>query len=282
MTTKKKETHSTSKTISFEAARLNLYDSVKERSENVIGSQIQAARESRNLSLTRLAELLSKYGVIIQKSGISRWENGNSVPNAYQLLALCHALDIEDGIGYFTRSPKKEDTLNFEGLKKLSEYKELLIASGRYKPEPSAVSSEIEYITVRISMLPVSAGPGEFLSDDSFENVSFPASAVPHNADFGIRVSGDSMEPVYHDGQIVWVERCETLNPGEIGIFDYDGRGYLKRYEEREPDGEQAESFLTSDGVLRMQPVLVSYNAKYDPIVVSPNAFFRIEGKVIN
>ena len=41
--------------------------------------------------------------------------------------------------------------------------------------------------------------------------VSFPEKSVPKGADFGVRVSGDSMEPVYHDGQIVWVEECETV-----------------------------------------------------------------------
>ena len=38
----------------------------------------------------------------------------------------------------------------------------------------------------------------------SYEN---HASSVPAGAEFGIYVSGDSMEPRYHSGQIVWV-RC--------------------------------------------------------------------------
>ncbi len=282
MATTKKETHSTSKIISFEAARSKLYDSVKERSENVIGTQIQAAREARGLSLVRLSELLSKYGISAQKTSISRWENGSTIPNAYQLLALCHALEIEDGIEYFTREPKKDDALNSEGWKKLAEYKALLIASGQFKPEPSAASSAIEYVTKKISMLPVSAGPGEFLSDECFEDVDFPASDVPENADYGIKVNGNSMEPVYHDGQIVWVQRCETLNPGEVGIFEYGGSGYLKQYEEQEPDAEVIEAFTSSDGDVRMQPVLVSYNSKYEKIVVSPHTYFRIEGRALN
>lgn len=62
-----------------------------------------------------------------------------------------------------------------------------------------------------VSNLAVSAGTGEFLEEGNFEMVSFPEKSVPKGADFGVRVSGDSMEPVYHDGQIVWVEECETL-----------------------------------------------------------------------
>jgi len=46
--------------------------------------------------------------------------------------------------------------------------------------------------------------------------------------DFGVRVNRDSMEPVYHDGQIVWVEKTVALQPGEAGIFICNGEGYLK------------------------------------------------------
>ena len=282
MAATKKEARNASKIIPFDAAHGKLYNSLRERDENVIGQQIQAAREAHGLSITALTERLSQYGITAQRSSISRWETGETVPNAYQLLAVCHALNIEDGINYFTREPKREPVLNNEGLGKLAEYKELLILSGKYKPTPLPTKGKIKYITKKVSMLPVSAGTGEFLSDDSFEEVSFPASAVPEEADFGIRVSGDSMEPVYHDGQTVWVQQCECLYPGEVGIFEYDGNGYLKLYDEQEPDENNQEYFLTSDGTLRMQPVLVSYNEKYKPIVVSPHTFFRVAGRVLN
>ena len=92
-----------------------------------------------------------------------------------------------------------------------------------------------------VSNLAVSAGTGAFLEEDSFEHISVPANTVPKGAEFGIRVSGDSMEPVYHDGQIVWVERCETLSIGQVGVFVYDGEGYLKSYGEREPAAREAD-----------------------------------------
>ena len=88
--------------------------------------------------------------------------------------------------------------------------------------------------------------------------------------DFGVRVSGNSMEPVYHDGQIVWVERCETLSIGQVGVFVYDGEGYLKSYGEREPDESDRDAFTDSYGRLHMQPVLVSYNKDYSDRIISP------------
>ena len=76
-----------------------------------------------------------------------------------------------------------------------------------------------------VSNLSVSAGSGAFLDEGSAERGSFPVTAAPQGAEFGVRVSGDSMEPVYHDGQIIWVERCARVNPWEVGVFIYDGEG---------------------------------------------------------
>ena len=52
---------------------------------------------------------------------------------------------------------------------------------------------------------------------------------VPEAANFGVRVAGDSMEPRFHSGQTVWVHQQPTLDPGEIGVFLYDGSAYLKQ-----------------------------------------------------
>ena len=109
--------------------------------------------------------------------------------------------------------------------------------------------------------------------------VSFPESSIPDGAEFGVRVSGDSMEPVYHDGQIVWVQQCETLRTGEVGVMIYDGQGYIKAYAEQEPD--DLETYLDSNGVRRMQPVLVSYNKAYAPKPASLELEFRIVGRVL-
>ena len=119
--------------------------------------------------------------------------------------------------------------------------------------------SILKYIEMPVSNLAVSASTSEFLNEGNFEMVSFPEKSVPKGADFGVRVSGDSMEPVYQDGQIVWVEECETLAVGEFGIFAYDGYGYLKVHSEQEANEQQKDAFTDSYGCLHMQPVMLSY-----------------------
>ena len=165
--------------------------------------------------------------------------------------------------------------------KKVAEYEMDLIASRRYQPDAEE-PAEIDYIMMPVSELPVSAGLGAFLEGEMFQQIQVPASSVPAGAEFGIYVSGDSMEPRYHSGQIVWVKRCEELECGDIGIFVYDDCGYLKKYDEHTPDKSQAEFLTDSYGVVHNQPVLVSLNTKYSPILISPEQRFEIVGKVLN
>jgi repressor LexA len=94
-------------------------------------------------------------------------------------------------------------------------------------------------------------------------------------------VSGNSMEPVYHDGQIVWVQQCESLAIGQVGVFIYDGEGYLKVYSEQEPDVSVRDDFTDSYGEVRMQPVMLSYNQDYAPRAIVPGAAFRVVGRVL-
>ena len=68
-----------------------------------------------------------------------------------------------------------------------------------------------------------------------------------------------------------WVSRIQV----------YDNEGYIKAYDEQEPDENMAESYTDSFGVVRPQPVLISYNEDYPPKVVSPYASFQIVGRVL-
>ncbi|MBP5719176.1 MAG: LexA family transcriptional regulator [Abditibacteriota bacterium] len=258
----------------------NLYNAKEEQERNIVGRAIAKARKQRKLSQDAFSAYLRQYGLTIKKAALSKWETGENVPSAYQLLALCYALDIENVRDYFTSNPAHLAPLDEQGLRKLRDYKEDLIASGRYRPVSVQDNGRIRCVDMPVSTLPVSAGTGQFLDEDSFEMIPFPESSIPVGAEFGIRVSGDSMEPVYQDGQIVWVRPCQSLHPGEVGVFLYDGSGYLKVYGEKDaPAGDGP----TEDGVSpAKQPVLLSYNKKYEPILVLPEAVFRVAGKALN
>lgn len=179
--------------IPIDKTKQRPYDAAVEKEQNIIGTRIAQLRKEKGLSLAALSRLLGEYGLGIQRTGLSRWESGDAVPNAYQLVALSCAFGIED-VDYFTGQQKRPPELNQEGLHKLAEYKADLIATGKYRPNPQPIA-KLRYIEMPVSNLAVSAGTGAFLEEDSFEHISFPANTVPKGAEFGIRVSGDSMEP---------------------------------------------------------------------------------------
>ena len=259
------------------------YNAEQERRENIIGKRIQEVRKAHGVSLEGLGCLLSQYGIEMKQTGIGRWESGTVIPNAYQLMALSHIFQIEDPKTFFMEHPADPDALNEEGLRKLREYKEDLIASGKYRlaPAPAAGSNVLKFREMPMSLLPVSAGPGAFLDENNFELKRFPADEIPDGAEFAIRISGDSMEPVYSSGQIIWVQLCKQLRPGEVGIFEYDGNGYVKMYDEQYPEETFLDEYTTSDGQVLPQPVLVSYNESYAPRPVNPNTSFCIIGRVL-
>lgn len=78
--------------------------------------------------------------------------------------------------------------------------------------------------------LPVSAGPGEFLDSSEYETVSIPDGAITRAASYALRISGNSMNPKYLDGDILMVEKCDAVMPGELGIFVLDNAGYFKKF----------------------------------------------------
>ena len=78
--------------------------------------------------------------------------------------------------------------------------------------------------------LPVSAGPGVYLDDSLAEEISIPYNEKTETADFALRISGNSMEPKYHDGDVLLVENTESVEIGELGIFILDGNGYFKKF----------------------------------------------------
>lgn len=259
------------------------YNAEQERRENIIGQRIQEVRKAHGVSLEGLSYALRHYGIDMKQTGIGRWESGTVIPNAYQLMALSHIFQIEDPKTFFAETPADADALNEDGLRKVREYKEDLIASGKYRPAPApaAGSNVLKFREMPMSLLPVSAGPGAFLDENNFELRRFPADEIPDGAEFAIRISGDSMEPVYSSGQIIWVQLCKQLRPGDVGIFEYDGNGYVKMYDEQYPEETFLDEYTTSDGQVLPQPVLVSYNEAYAPRPVNPNTSFCIIGRVL-
>lgn len=109
---------------------------------------------------------------------------------------------------------------------------------------------------------PASAGTGQYLNDVRVERIELP---VDVDADFVIPIKGDSMEPDYHDGDLVFIQTSVDLNNGVIGVFNYNGDAYIKQ--------------LVID---KDQAYLHSLNPAYKDMPITPDTDFRIIGEVVD
>ena len=226
-----------------------------------LGKIIATYRKQNNLSQTQLSEILMKNGFKASNKAVSSWEKDTTGPSASLLLFLCKQLGITDIYGeYYGNNPSNPlSGLNEEGKEKALDYIQLLVDSGRFQNATILPFRR----TIRLFDIPASAGVGNFLDGDNFTEVEV-GEEVPEAADFGIRISGDSREPRFVNGQILWVQKQDTLNNGEIGIFFLDGNAYCKKLQDDEK------------GLY-----LISLNSTYKPIAINENQTFMIFGKVV-
>lgn len=87
-------------------------------------------------------------------------------------------------------------------------------------------------LSIHCSQNRVSAGIGEELSDyEQWDTVDVIETPVSRKADFMLVVDGESMSPKFHDGDYVLVRQQPAVEQGQIGIFNIDGKGYIKKYD---------------------------------------------------
>ena len=122
-------------------------------------------------------------------------------------------------------------------------------------------------VQIKVYDQPAAAGLGNYLDEPESHMEQYPTKVIPSKTDFGVIISGDSMEPKVHNGGTVFVRAMPAIDPGQIGIFVLDGKAYCKK--------------LSVDHQKR-EIRLVSLNPKYDDIIVREDYDdFRTLGRVL-
>ncbi len=109
--------------------------------------------------------------------------------------------------------------------------------------------SKIKTVFIKHSSDKVSAGFGfDFEDYAEWDDIEVPLTPESRKADFCLTIDGDSMEPKYHNGDIVLVREQPAVDIGQIGIFSIEGAGFIKKF-----GGDR----------------LISLNDEYDDILLS-------------
>lgn len=129
------------------------------------------------------------------------------------------------------------------------------------QPEPEDDEPEQdEEFFIDLCSLPASAGSGVQLDDGFTEPMQIKHTSIAERANYAVRVSGNSMEDKYYDGDIVLIETCPDIEIGEIGIFIVNDQGYIKQ---------------------RGEDRLISLNPEYDDIFIHEEDVVYCRGRVL-
>ena len=229
-----------------------------------VGEQIKKYRNIKGMTQQDIADALGESSGRV----IYNWEKGIGRPDCDKLARLCDLLGVSADELIGCKSMAQRPTATEWGT--LQKYRAL----DEHGKEVVDYLIDSEYKRVRLSMkkpkprmlkidwftLPASAGTGNILDSDLAEELLVPESAEAEQADFVISVGGDSMEPTYHDGDKVFVEKCDSVDIGEVGIFVVNGDAYIKELGNK---------------------CLISHNEKYKPIRIGEGDSVYCCGKVI-
>lgn len=236
------------------------------------GSRLKARREQLGITQVQLAHLLG-----VTKGAVGNYEAEISSPKADILYRVFDVLKC-DANYLFQDEMNASDlasTLSLEETEHIKKYRALDgygkkmvdvvldLETQRYA-EYQAMLRESQSEPGNVIELPcfdrsASAGYGNPLEDDANADlIQVPDTPTTRRADFCIRVSGDSMEPKYFDGDLVFVKRQDDLSVGECGIWVIDGDAYIKQ---------------------RGVDKLISLNPAYEDVTQGEEVFFV--GKVI-
>ena len=231
-----------------------------------MAGQIRACRKKAGISQKELGELMG-----VTRNTVINWEAGKYRPDADLFPKLCSTLHISPN-ELFGMNPSPEEGISEQEWSLLAEYRRLSPLGRRIAER--AVDGILEEekkerdrnLSENVRMLDLlstaaAAGDGYDYSDIPVEDYRFVyVNARNIRANGMIRVKGDSMLPVYHDGDLVYIQYTNQAEPGEDVLCSSVAGMHIKR--------------LGTDGVYSLNP-------DYPFTLTSPDDRVRIIGRVL-
>lgn len=237
-------------------------------------SQLKEGRINKGL---KQSDVATKIGV--KGNTLSNYENGVSEPDIDTFCALCdiYGLDAAELLGeaYGLGVQGSDFAIKPSEIEHIKKYRELdshgkdivdyiLLKEWErvdaLKSSPAAAEHDNTFRLVNYYYRLASAGTGQILFDTPpTKRIEIPNIQKYAHVDYAIGVNGNSMEPMYHDGDTLLVEMTDEISVGSIGIFCVDDNCYVKKLGNAE---------------------LISLNADYPNIPLNETA--RCMGRVID
>lgn len=215
--------------------------------------KLKARRKELKLTQKDIADQLG-----ISYQAYSAWERGVKAPSKDKVKQLEKILKVPKG--YFTEIEivRLYNTLSNKGKSQVVEYARDLMQKEKTQQVMSVSENLYEYHVYE----KMSAGIGASVYDDRDYDIVYFDEELAH--DFASWVSGDSMEPKYHNGSVALIRETGFDYDGAVYAIVCNNQTYIKRVY-REEEG------------LR----LVSINPRYDDILISYDEDPRVVGIIV-
>ncbi|HEM4209756.1 XRE family transcriptional regulator [Streptococcus suis] len=216
--------------------------------------RLKEKRTELGLSQSEIARQLE-----ISRMSYSAWERGKTKPNHKNLSLLATILKVDES--YFESEYSIVQNyllLTDENKLAAEDYVEQLLTS------QSIAENVVSLYSYQVlSDIQLSAGPGEGLYDE-FETETVYSEDEYTGFDIATWISGNSMEPVYKDGEVALIRSTGFDYDGAVYALNWNGSLYIKKLY-REEDG------------FRMVSLNEDYTEKFIPYEDDP----RIVGLVV-
>lgn len=222
-----------------------------------IGSRIKELRIKRGITQEELAQQIG-----VTKGAIGNYENEVSSPKIELMYKLFEALDCDANYlhqddmknsiyrdtatpeefeklvkPYRSLDPHGQQTVDIILDREAERVKQLLDTQGQLRQSQSQVDSLKLQLSHERTVSRffayygrvAAAGTSVEFSDIAAGVRAYPENEINKQADYVIGVNGDSMEPEYFDGDVVYVQKTDHIEIGDVGIFQRGNSIYIKK-----------------------------------------------------
>lgn len=184
--------------------------------------RLKQLRTEAGLTQNELAEKLQ-----MSKGAIGNYESGQREPNMDTLDTIADFFNVE--LDYLRGRTNTRPELSLEEQWLVDCYRktddEIRTAVKSILRHFSEKPVEIKKPVRIIPLFPAAAGPEDLAEGEPFESYE----TDNDKADFAVRISGDSMEPHFKNGEVVLCQK-RIPNDGDIAVMSVNGAIVVKQY----------------------------------------------------
>lgn len=200
------------------------------------GAVLQKYRRQNGATQTVLAEMLGTT-----RNTITNWESGRSKPDLDTTIQLCamFGIPVHELLGLpggdIQSGAERRLLSNFRRLSPVGQNVVEKLASTMLHEEELARDDLLRnsFMLLEEHSTPVAAGNGCEFNNEPPEYFFVRKNGYNEKADAVVRVSGASMEPLYHNGDLLYIQYADYADDGEDVVCSTADGAVVKRLKNR-------------------------------------------------